>query len=88
MRNPAAHARVGHPRCRPKVNVRIPVDKTIPKVADATACGTGEGWYYDDELTPTKVILCPAACDAANAAVGVDKPGKIGILFGCKTLIK
>lgn len=71
-----------------KVNVRIPVDKTIPKVADATACGTGEGWYYDNELTPTKVILCPAACDAANAAVGVDKPGKIEILFGCKTLIK
>lgn len=71
-----------------KVNVRIPVDKTIPKVSGAAACGTSEAWYYDSETTPTKVILCPAACDAANAAVGVDKSGKIEILFGCKTVIK
>src|SRR5262249_54548416 len=62
--------------------------KLLPKVADAASCGTSLAWYYDNDLTPTKVILCPAACDAANADVGVDKPGKISILFGCKTVIK
>lgn len=73
------------------VNVRITNamgSTLIPKVANAGACGTTLGWYYDSDATPTKVILCPAACDAANAAVGVDKPGKIDVLFGCKTVIK
>jgi hypothetical protein len=60
----------------------------VPKVKDAASCGTTVAWYYDDDLAPTKVLLCPAACDAANASVGVDKPGKISILFGCKTVIK
>lgn len=60
----------------------------VPKVASATACGTGLGWYYDNDTAPKKVLLCPGACDAANAAVGVDKPGKIEVLFGCKTVIK
>ncbi|MGZ5969807.1 MAG: hypothetical protein ACXWP4_19175, partial [Polyangiales bacterium] len=60
----------------------------VPKVKDAASCGSSVAWYYDDEAMPTKVLLCPAACDAANAAVGVDKPGKISILFGCKTIIK
>jgi hypothetical protein len=69
------------------VNVKI-ADVLIPKVANAAACGTSVAWYYDNDLTPTKVILCPAACDAANASVGVDKPGKIEVLFGCKTVIK
>ena len=73
------------------VNVRITSaagSTLIPKVANAAACGPDLGWYYDNDAAPTKVILCRAACDAANAAVGVDKPGKIDVLFGCKTVIK
>jgi hypothetical protein len=73
------------------VNVEIEgsTGKTlVPKVKDAASCGSTVAWYYDDDLAPTKVLLCPGACDAANAAVGVDKPGKISILFGCKTVIK
>ena len=54
----------------------------------ATACGTSVGWYYDNDAAPTKVMLCPAACDLANTTVGVDKPGRIDVLFGCKTVIK
>ncbi len=73
------------------VNVRITGASgttVIPQVPNAAACGTDVAWYYDDPAAPKKVILCPAACDAANAAVGVDKPGKIDVLFGCKTVIK
>jgi len=73
------------------VNVEISSGATrtlVPKVANAGACGAGVGWYYDNDAAPTKVILCPAACDLANAAVGVDKPGRIDVLFGCKTVIK
>jgi hypothetical protein len=73
------------------VNVQITSGATstlVPKVVDASACGTSLGWYYDNDAAPTKVILCPAACDLANTSVGVDKPGRIDVLFGCKTVIK
>lgn len=73
------------------VNVQITSGATstlVPKVASAAACGTSVAWYYDNDATPTKVILCPAACDLANTSVGVDKPGRIDVLFGCKTVIK
>lgn len=69
------------------VNVKIE-GAVIPKVANAAACGSAVAWYYDNDAAPKKVILCPAACDKANASVGVDKPGKIEVLFGCKTVIK
>jgi hypothetical protein len=73
-----------------EVNVQIDAGGTttlVPKTTDATTCGTSVAWYYDDDAHPTKVILCPAACDAANADVGAGKAGKIEILFGCKTIV-
>lgn len=53
-----------------------PID--IPHVADAAQC-VGDGWYYDDNLAPTKLILCPATCTTVKA----DQGGKIDILLGC-----
>jgi len=60
----------------------------VPKVADASACGTGGGWYYDNPTAPTKVLLCQSSCDDAQAMVGPDKLGKIEVLFGCETILK
>ena len=74
-----------------KVNVQLTADgnsSTLAKVADAASCGADGGWYYDDDAMPTKVILCPASCSTAQNAVGVDKSGKIEILFGCATILK
>lgn len=71
------------------INVQLVVGGVttlIPKVKDAASCGTDVAWYYDSDTAPTKVLLCPAACDAVNGSVGVDKLGKIDILFGCKTI--
>src|SRR5262249_23060059 len=63
-----------------KVNVEID-DGTqtslVPKVANAAACGGSSGWYYDNDAAPTRVLLCPSACSAANAHVGADKGGKL-----------
>lgn len=64
------------------------VSTTVPGVADANACGVDGGWYYDDPMMPTKVILCKTSCDQAQAMVGPDKPGKIEVLFGCDTILK
>jgi hypothetical protein len=72
-----------------KVNVAIQSGGNqvyLPGVTDAAACGPAGGWYYDDPVTPTKVTLCPASCDTAQASVGPGKPGHIEVLFGCATV--
>ena len=58
------------------------MEETIYKVAGESDCDpvTG-GWYYDDDVNPTSISLCPASCTKAQG----DPDGKIDILFGCKT---
>jgi hypothetical protein len=73
-----------------KINVAIESGNgsvVIPGVESANDCTAGGGWYYDDPVQPTKVILCPASCDAAQAAVGAGKPGHIDVLFGCEKVV-
>lgn len=48
-----------------------------------SACDAAGGWYYDDPQNPTRIILCPATCDAIRA----DTAAKIDVLFGCDTVI-
>ncbi|WP_050435152.1 hypothetical protein [Chondromyces crocatus] len=74
-----------------KVNVAFTSgsDQTlINHVPTAADCGTSAAWYYDDPVHPTKVILCPQACDDAQDAIGPNKPGKIEVLFGCATIVQ
>jgi Mg-chelatase subunit ChlD len=54
-----------------------------PKVADINACPpTGDGWYYDNPTSPTKVILCPNTC----TQVKQDSNAEVSVLFGCKSV--
>jgi hypothetical protein len=62
---------------------------TIGYVGQAADCdATTGGWYYDVDPsaggTPTKIIMCPATCDAFSATVG----GEIAIRVGCKTVLQ
>jgi hypothetical protein len=71
-----------------KVNVRYTPGGTttseiIPKVANAADCGTRDGWYYDDDAAPTRIIVCPATCDRFSR----DSAGKVEIEVGCATII-
>jgi hypothetical protein len=51
-------------------------------VADAASCDPQQGgWYYDDNVNPTTIILCQASCDEVSG----DPNGHIDILFGCAT---
>ncbi|WP_437725709.1 vWA domain-containing protein [Sorangium sp. So ce861] len=52
----------------------------IPKADGAADCGEGPGWYYDDELQPKKIVLCPASCRAVQGEV----QAKLDVLFGCE----
>jgi hypothetical protein len=73
-----------------EVNVKTKVDNAafidLFKVANAAACGTKAGWFYDVEpnglVVPSKISLCPASCDPLKAA----KSSSMQIVIGCATL--
>jgi hypothetical protein len=74
-----------------KVNVRVVTPTgttTLFKVAGAAACDASGGWYYDDEVNPTKVLLCPSSCQAAQDAGSASGEVQIEVLFGCATIVK
>lgn len=50
----------------------------FPRVNDASKC-VGPGWHYDDNLAPTKILLCPAACTKVQGTAG----GQVTIDMGC-----
>lgn len=55
---------------------------TIDRLGKSAGC-TAAGWYFDNETTPTKIELCPAACTAIQS----DLTGKLQVLLGCPTVI-
>jgi hypothetical protein len=70
-----------------KVNVDYKSDpnakpKEILFVANGPAgCGANGGWYYDDPMKPTKILLCDATCKEVQST----KTGKVSVKFGCAT---
>jgi hypothetical protein len=50
-------------------------------VGDSAGCvrAPTDGWYFDDPMQPTQVILCDAACDMVKA----DDRGQVNVVFGC-----
>jgi hypothetical protein len=42
------------------------ISMSPPRVADRAACGTMEGWYFDDPKQPTTIEFCPATCSAVS----------------------
>lgn len=72
-----------------RVNVTIrgaSGETTIPRVDGAGACGAGDGWHYDDPVSPSEVTLCPATCDFARDEI-TDASHGISVLFGCETIL-
>jgi hypothetical protein len=67
-----------------KVNVNFtqPDGVVVPlgRIPPGEMCNGREGWYYDDDSKPMKVISCPMSCDRFKAA-----GGKVDVLFGCSS---
>jgi hypothetical protein len=68
-----------------KVNVKYTpaggTQMTLGRVPDAAGCGTAPGWYYDNALNPTRILLCPASCNSAS----VEVDATLEVLLGCVT---
>lgn len=55
---------------------------TLLQVANDAACAGSQGWYYDNAIDPTRIILCKSTCDA----VTTDPMASLEILLGCATV--
>ncbi len=52
------------------------------QVVDEAHCPSGaDGWHYDDQANPTRIVLCAATCQKVQA----DPSGQLDILVGCAT---
>lgn len=60
------------------------VETTFSKVPSAADCATSASWYYDNETNPTRIYLCPAACELVQA----DDDAALDILVGCLTIVE
>jgi Mg-chelatase subunit ChlD len=54
---------------------------TLAQVTDQNSCGTNKSWFYDVPQKPTRINLCPSACDLVRA----DSKAVLEILIGCAT---
>ena len=50
--------------------------------SEAACAGVAHGWYYDDPVDPTRIIVCPQTCDTIRDF----EAGKVAIKFGCETI--
>jgi hypothetical protein len=55
----------------------------IPRADNYQDCGGMAGWYYDNNVKPTKIKLCPASCQK----VQLDKQAKLDVAFGCAPIV-
>lgn len=71
---------------RSRVNVEHTPEGGAPRIfpysGSGADCGSALGWYYDDEISPSQIILCSASCDAVTAG-----PGRVEIRLGCETIL-
>jgi hypothetical protein len=56
-------------------------EQMLGQVAEASQC-VPNAWHYDDNASPTKIILCPGTCSAVQS----EASGKIQIVLGCETI--
>ncbi|NUP10072.1 MAG: hypothetical protein HOW73_28820 [Polyangiaceae bacterium] len=58
----------------------------IPRVESDAACPTdgADGWYYDDPVSPSQIVLCGDTCTKLSQDLGA----KVDIVLGCTTITR
>jgi hypothetical protein len=57
------------------------VDRSLPRAIDPSRCGEEPAWFYDDNDRPSRIDLCPAACELVQASLS----GRMHVALGCET---
>lgn len=55
---------------------------TLPRADDLADCGEEPGWYFDNNVDPTKIIVCPASC----VTIQNDTKAEVAVAFGCESV--
>ena len=55
---------------------------TLPRADNLADCGDQPGWYFDSNVSPTKIIVCPASC----ATIQNDTEAEVAAAFGCASV--
>jgi hypothetical protein len=55
-----------------------PPPQQLVHVTNAAAC-VANGWYYDNNTTPTSINLCPTICGTVQG----DANARVNVLLGC-----
>jgi hypothetical protein len=55
----------------------------LGKAPGVVDCGAREGWHYDSESAPKRVVACPATCTRIQSA----HDAEVNVLFGCETVV-
>jgi hypothetical protein len=69
-----------------RTNVQLTLGGAVEKlfkVPDVSTCGSRDGWHYDSEVDPKKVVACPSTCTRIRAAA----KAQVDLLFGCQTVL-
>jgi hypothetical protein len=53
----------------------------LPRVSDASKCSAQGGWHYDNEQSPTSIVLCASSCTATAAG------GSLDVALGCQSFV-
>lgn len=56
---------------------------TLPRADNLDDCGDQPGWYYDNNQSPTKIIICPASC----STIQNDSMAEVSVEFGCASVV-
>lgn len=57
--------------------------QTIPKVASQADCpADGNAWYYDNNASPTQILLCDGICSSVSA----DASGEVQVIIDCASI--
>lgn len=62
-----------------KINVSYTPSGGAKQALAYDATCAGNGWRFDNEGSPTKIVLCDSTCDTMKA----DPAGVVGVEFGC-----
>ncbi len=70
-----------------KVNLQLTPSgsaaQSIGHVGDSSQCASvKDGWYYDNNQSPTQVFVCPQTCSTIKASTAIE----VQILFNCATI--
>lgn len=55
---------------------------TLPRADNLEDCGEEPGWYFDNNVLPTKIIVCPASC----TTIQNDTEAEVAAAFGCASV--